>query len=441
MKSNNQQTLTRKGFENMVENALKTILENADNTQYNSLHAMYERMNDVEFDNYLSKERERFLQGDVLKKYDFLKRNGLSTFEEFAFTVAHGIEESEEKPVNWIDQWKKAAWKENDFASAYMEGIRLEGMLWATNDFRNRVFNFTFEDWKNGKWPIPEQPMVGQHTYRYGNHYRVCTLSMGEYEKIVEAQKTILQKLIDLFLKGLIDEFNRRFVDSDKEKMLLESEKEKVQKWLSDKDLSGACVFPNPNGGTVIFSDLGGLARNKGEDKNLFPYWYDKILVQGNKAHAYIKPEHESEQILPYPVAVIVLDKYMIYLNNMSNVSEAVPDTIKAKDSAKKGLPAFEDVLKEPEKLPELWERLSEMERPFVNESGRFMGKKEGRNVVKILALSQAISGMIMPGYTQFDTYEMLCKLWEVPISKRPEKALDQSAYLRTLAEIKSLLK
>lgn len=332
MKSN-PQTLTRKGFENMVENTLKTILENADNTQYNSLHAMYGRMNDVEFDNYLSKERERFLQGDVLKRYDFLKRNGLSTFEEFAFRVAHEIEESEEKPVSWIDQWKKSAWKEPDFASAYLEGIRLEGMLWATNDFRNRVFNFTFEDWKKGKWPIPEQPMVGQHTYRYGNHYRVCTLSMDEYEKIVEAQKAILQKLIDLFLKGLTDDFNCRFVDSEKEKMLLESEKKKVQEWLSDKDFSGACVFPNPNGGTVIFSDLGGLTRNKGEDKNLFPHWYDKILVQGNKAHTYIKPEHDAGQILTEPVAVIVLERYMAFLEERLDQSESQLSTTKEVES------------------------------------------------------------------------------------------------------------
>lgn len=112
----------------------------------------------------------------------------------------------------------------------------------------------------------------------------------------------------------------------------------------------------------------------------------------------------------------------------------------KVKVSAKKALPPFEDAVKEPEKLPDLWERLSEMESAFVNESGGFIGRKEGRNVVKVLALSQAISGIMKPGYSQFDTYLMLCTLWDLLPSNRPEKALNQTAYLPMLTDIKDAL-
>lgn len=430
------QTLTRKGFENMVENTLKTILENADNTQYNSLHAMYGRMNDVEFDNYLSKERERFLQGDVLKKYDFLKRNGLSTFEEFAFMVAHEIEKSEEQPVNWSDKWKKSAWKENDFASAYLEGIRLEGMLWATNDFRNRVFDFTFEDWKNGKWPIPEQPMVGQHTYRYGNHYRVCTLSMGEYEKIVEAQKTILQKLVDLFLKGQTDDFNRRFAKSKKKEELLETEKKKVGEWLSNKDLSGAYDFPNPNGGTYTETDLGGLFREEGQDKNLFPYWYDRILVQGNEAHVYIKPEHESARILIPAAAVLVLDKYMTFLENRINVSEALPDAIKIKGSTEKSLPTLEDAVKAPEQLPQLWKVLSKIEKPFVSESGKLLKMKQPHAILMAFAQTLLSKDRMKEGFSIRETYLILCRYFDEQPASRPDKSTQTTRYTDFLSDL-----
>lgn len=116
------------------------------------------------------------------------------------------------------------------------------------------------------------------------------------------------------------------------------------------------------------------------------------------------------------------------------------PQPAKVKISAKKALPPFEDAVKEPEKLPDLWERLSEMESAFVNESGSFIGRKEGRNVVKILALSQAISGRMKPGYSQFDTYLMLCTLWDLLPSNRPEKALNQTAYLPMLTDIKDAL-
>ena len=242
MKSNNLQTLTRKGFEGKVENALLTTMENADLKQYNSLQEDYRRRGEGNFDAFLAQEKERILQNDGFKKFDFWKQNGFPNIQDVSFLVAQEIEEKSNGNVDWQSHWLKSEWKEKDLVRDYFKGMGLEGTLWATNDFRNRVFNFTFEDWKNGKWPIPEQPMVGQHTYRYGNHYRVCTLSMGEYEKIVEAQKSILQKLIDLFLKGLTDDFNHRFTNSEKEEMLVDSEKKKVQEWLSNKDLSGACA-------------------------------------------------------------------------------------------------------------------------------------------------------------------------------------------------------
>lgn len=112
----------------------------------------------------------------------------------------------------------------------------------------------------------------------------------------------------------------------------------------------------------------------------------------------------------------------------------------KAKKAEKQVLVSFNEALKDADSLPDLWQRLSEMEKPFVNESGSFIGKKEGRNVVKLLALAQAISSRIKPGFSQFEVYEMLCKLWDLPISDRPEKALSQSAYLPTLTEIKEVL-
>ncbi len=111
------------------------------------------------------------------------------------------------------------------------------------------------------------------------------------------------------------------------------------------------------------------------------------------------------------------------------------------KPNPEKLLPGFEQAIVDPSGLPDIWLRMSAMERPFVNEQGRFIGNKKGRNVVKVLAFSQSVSGLMKPGISQFDTYIMLCVYWDLPISSRPAKALDQAAYLPTLTEIKDLLK
>jgi hypothetical protein len=445
MKKFQHPALTREQFAGMIEDQLQRIMEHADAEQYSSLLQNYERIGDADFDNYLAKEKARLLQDEGFKKYDRWKRNGVPTLKTLTFLIAHEIEEEATETVDWRAKWLNSSWKESEMVRDFAQGMDLEGKLFAINDFRNRVFNLTFESWKNGEWPISEQPMVGKYRYYYGNQYRVCTLSMDEYEKIVEAQKTILQKLVDLFLKGQTDDFNHRFANSGKKEELLETEKKKVGEWLSNKDLSGAYNFPNPNGGTYIETDLGGLFREEGQDKNLFPKWYDRILVQGNEAHVYIKPEHESARILIPAAAVLVLDKYMTFLENRQNVNEALPDFIKAKDSAKKGLPALEDILKEPGKLPILWKRLSEMDKPFVNENGQILGGRESRKQREIMALAQTISGWCKSGYGQFDLYSILCERVGLNEGPRNERIVRRLGYddirLEIFAEIKDLLK
>lgn len=314
-----RKVLTRQGFETMIVDSLQNVMNNAHNRQGRLLEPMFDRLTSDEFDKYLAEERAKILKHDGWREYDYWKQNGIPTFQSLAFIIAQGIEEKEQEEINWNDHWTKSAWINEVFVQQYFRGLELEGSLAAITDFRDSNIQLTFEDWKSGNWPAFAYPV----SYTFHRHlsrgddgrYRFYYLSEEEFKRIAGFQEGVFKNLVDTFLKGQIMKFEEDFAKSEEPEELIETELKRLKKWTSKKNRSGALGIPKPNGGMVIFSDvLHSLIGKEGENRNKFPEWHDKIIKYGNDARAYIKPEHENELSLPYPVAVHVLNRYKKYL-------------------------------------------------------------------------------------------------------------------------------
>lgn len=195
------------------------------------------------------------------------------------------------------------------------------------------AIELTFEDWKlqTDHWRdvdlYPSERPISQSFQRLpakskSGRYSYYSLSDMEYKKIASARMDIFERQVELFLQGQIEDFEHRFSTSLDRDKLRESELEKVDLWLTDKTLSEGYVFPNPNGGAAIISDIEGLARKKGEDANLFPYWYDQLIIQGKNASTFIAPKHGKPGALLYPVAVHVLYQYRQFLEKHPEESD-----------------------------------------------------------------------------------------------------------------------
>jgi hypothetical protein len=120
-------------------------------------------------------------------------------------------------------------------------------------------------------------------------------------------------------------------------------------------------------------------------------------------------------------------------------------EVITLKVSEIKELPSLENAVKEPDKLPVLWTLLSEMESPFVTESGNIIGGKKARKHREVMALAQTITPLMKEGSGQFEVYSMLCKRLVLTESSRPERLPSKPGYdnirLRILEAIRGLLK
>ncbi len=212
-----------------------------------------------------------------------------------------------------------------------------------------KPIELAFEDWKisSDNWKTVDlypfefpinQPFERHLSKWKDEQYRYYSLSNEEYRKIANARNDIFERQLALFLQGQIEGFEKRYSTSFERENLVETELEKVNDWLKNKGLSSAYVFPNPNGGTIIISDLVGLARKEGEDANLFPHWYNELIVQGKDARPFIQPNAE----LPYPIAVFVLYKYKQFLENRTveapSPKHEISQTAKLKEKAKEHL-------------------------------------------------------------------------------------------------------
>lgn len=194
----------------------------------------------------------------------------------------------------------------------------------------------TFDDWKIGseywkdidlrpsEYPI-NQPFERRISKGKDGKYRSYSLSNQEYRKIAASRNDIFEGHVALFLQGQIEDFEQRFSTSLERVSLVQLELQKVNHWMTDKTLSSSYVFPNPNGSTVILSDLGGLLRKKGEDPNLLPYWYNELIVQGKDARAFIEPKHKKDMELSSTIAVHVLYQYKKYLERRLEVVADAP--------------------------------------------------------------------------------------------------------------------
>lgn len=128
-----------------------------------------------------------------------------------------------------------------------------------------------------------------------------------------------------------------------------------------------------------------------------------------------------------------------------NSTASAVPTVQKGKVVPKRDLPTFEEAVKEPEKLPGLWKKLSETDNAFVNENGKIKGGRKARKHREVMALAQLISKLVKDGYGQFEVYSMLCKKLGLDESERSDKIPNRPGYddirLMLLTELKDLLK
>jgi hypothetical protein len=317
---------------------------------------------------------------------------------------------------------------------------------------------YSFEDWLKGDplsvmlwgWGIRWHYLDKSYssTTREKGELTLFILPESEWLKIEQYKEEKLKGFVLAYFEALVESFEDKEKGSLEPILLAESELRKVKDLIEDKypKSTPGWIYSNLNLGKTPSIWL--RYRIDCGDKSNLSYWFKQVCVNGENGVRYVRYRHtkltanELNSLHPddlhFVVSALAFHRFKGYLEAKLLVSEQ--STPKRKITKVKDLPPFEDAVKEPGGLRDLWERLSEMERPFVNEFGGFIGVKSGRNVVKILALAQAIAGKIKPGYSQFDTYAMLCTLWDLPPSSRPEKALNQAAYLPTLTDIKDAL-
>lgn len=330
-----------------VENKMRAILENYIQAYTDTLISYFESQ-------YVgSMEKKRLVQNELEKieslLFDPNWKGSYSAFgEKLVLTYRNDVPRYDSKLPYWYkkfcvdggdglsvigptDVTRKAENLERKnnyahFAASAFAFHRFKKFLNDKLEFETPIV-LTFEDWKLGtdnwkdvesepsKYPI-NQPFEERPVRREDGQFRKYSLSPVEYKKIATARNDIFEKQVALFLQGQIEDFEQRYSASLEKNTLLEMELQNVNEWLQNKTLSGVYVFPNPNGGTVIFSDIGGILRKDGEDANAFPYWYNRLIVQGKDTSAFIEPKHDKAEALHYPIAVHVLYQYRQFLEN-----------------------------------------------------------------------------------------------------------------------------
>ena len=103
-------------------------------------------------------------------------------------------------------------------------------------------------------------------------------------------------------------------------------------------------------------------------------------------------------------------------------------------------LPAFDDAINDRAKLPELWEALSLMEKPFLTSEGYVIGGAKARKHREIMALAQVIAAPLMGGRSQYEVYSMLCKRVGLNESGRSDKIPERPGYDDLFREITKAL-
>lgn len=280
----------------------------------------------------------------------------------------------------------------------------------------------TFEDWQGDNWPRWAKPIpqaFEQFGQRVEGVFKIYSFPSDEYQKIEDAQKVIFGKWVTLFLKGKIDNFEQRFSSSLATVELLSSELKEVERWQTDKDALGAYPFPNPNGGTHLVGTHGNA---------LLPF-HKKLIVQGGKAYAYMVPGDKIHGEGFYAVAVYVLYKYRQYLEERMKDGDNQRTEKKRQTTMQKDLPKFEDAIKEPDKLPDLWKSLSEMEKPLVTENGGYIERKQPHAILMALAQSLVSKERMKSRFSVNDTYLMLCLFLKIKPAPRPEKSTITARY------------
>jgi hypothetical protein len=103
-------------------------------------------------------------------------------------------------------------------------------------------------------------------------------------------------------------------------------------------------------------------------------------------------------------------------------------------------LPAFDDAINDKAKLPELWEALSLMEKPFLTSEGFVRGGAKARKHREVMALAQVIAAPLMGGRSQYEVYSMLCKRVGLNESGRSDKIPERPGYDDLFREITKAL-
>lgn len=155
----------------------------------------------------------------------------------------------------------------------------------------------------------------------------------------------------------------------------------------------------------------------------------------------------ESESKFRYPefatFSRVLATDYL--LGSQLSKHESVPTITETKATSEEKLPPLEDAMKDTKILLVLWKRLSEMDKPFVDEKGKILGGRKARKHREIMALAQLIGKWFKDGYGMFEIYSMLCIVVELDESDRPDKIQIRSGYddirLALLSELKDLLK
>lgn len=240
-----------------------------------------------------------------------------------------------EKPESAVSRYHSTI-KAKDLANNPTDSLHFVVSALALNQYKTYLTSklellnpiaLTFEDWYTGsenwkyidkepdKYPI-YQPFEFYAASNKDGKYQSYSLSVKEYGRISASRNAIFEKQSQLFLKGEIEDFERRFSASLDKTRLLQSEINKIDLRLTDESLTDGYTLHNPDGEDVIFSNLIGRILQDGKPLNEFPHWYNKLIVQGEDARKYVEPEHEDSRKVNHAIAVHVLYRYKHFLEN-----------------------------------------------------------------------------------------------------------------------------
>lgn len=97
---------------------------------------------------------------------------------------------------------------------------------------------------------------------------------------------------------------------------------------------------------------------------------------------------------------------------------------------------AFEESLKEPEKLPQLWKNISKIGKPFVSESGNLLEIKQPHAILMAFAQALLSKDKTKKGVDVREMYLILCRFFEVRPASRPDKIKDTHHYKDVLSDL-----